>query len=102
MSISDLKKFRSNLRDVVGSIVQYYELTMLRDTSKQRIAKIKENLSTVIGEVPQLDVLRSAIEKLQKTLDRETLNSLRAKLNELNQLYEANKDIIAEHTFPLF
>jgi len=102
MSISELKKCRSNLQDVAESIVQYYELTMLRDSSTQRIAKIDEILSTVIGEVPQLNVLRHSAEKPEKTLDRETLNSVRTNLNELNQLYKANKDIITEHTFTQF
>ena len=102
MSISELKKVRSNLQDVAESVAQYYELTMLRDASRERIDKIKETLAGVIGDVPQLDVLRGAIETLEKNLDRETINSLRAKLNELNELYEAHKDDIAEHTFQQF
>jgi tetratricopeptide (TPR) repeat protein len=99
---SDLKKMRSGLQDAMWSVAHYYELQQLREVVRDRIRTIRERLLTVVGEVPELDALDEAVDSLDKGLTRDTLSSLQIKLNDLNNLYEADKLVIDKHIFKQF
>jgi hypothetical protein len=102
LSLSDLNDLKVNLREVKATVVDYDELMKLRATVKDRIISITQEISRVIGDVPEVEMLKSKLDDLNKKYVGETLTQLQLDFTELNALYERDKGIIKAHSFTQF